>query len=213
MGGENRDDMHERLHDRGALRGLARACLHHRWIVIGAWVALLVGVNAVAGAVGPDYRTDFTLPDSESKEVQELLEDADPNRAGFTAQIVARSVRGFDDPAVREHLESIFAFVEQQGDITVTSPYDNPDQVSANGTIAFAQLDIRDSRTFVELTELGKEVSDHGDALAPVDGLQVEYGSDLFAEFDLPESGTYASQCRRCAGGPTTSSPRASAPA
>ena len=65
-------------------------------------MALLVGVNIVAGAVGPDYRTDFALPDSESKEVQELLEPNDPNRAGFAAQIVVRADQGVDDPAVRD---------------------------------------------------------------------------------------------------------------
>ena len=60
--------------DLSTLARLARACVRHRWMVIGAWVALLVVVNAVSGAVGPDYRTDFTLPASETKEVQELLE-------------------------------------------------------------------------------------------------------------------------------------------
>ena len=62
----------------GVVARLARACIHHRWIVIGTWLALLIGFNMVAGAIGPDYRTDFVLPDSESKEVQEQLEAADP---------------------------------------------------------------------------------------------------------------------------------------
>jgi RND superfamily putative drug exporter len=183
--------MHQRRITRGPLARLASACVHHRWLVIGAWIVLLIGVNAVAGAVGPDYRTDFTLPDSESKEVQDLLEASDPNRAGFTAQIVARSERGFDDPEVQQNLEELFAFVQQQGDITITSPFDNPQQISQDGTIAFAQLDIRDSRDFTELTALGEEVIEYGDSLPPVEGLQVEYGGDLFAEFELPESEIY----------------------
>jgi putative drug exporter of the RND superfamily len=170
---------------------LARACVHHRWIVIGAWLALLIGINAVAGAVGPDYRTDFVLPDSEAKEVQQLLEQNDPNRAGFTSQIVARSETGFDDPAVREHLEAIFDNVESRGDITVTSPYDNPQQISQDGTIAFAQLDIADTRGFTELQDLGAEIIDYGDSLPAVEGLEVEYGGDLFSEFELPESEIY----------------------
>ncbi len=85
----------------GLIARLAGWCLRHRWIVIGFWLALLVGVNAFAAAVGPDYRTDFTLPDGEAKQVQELLEQNNPDRAGFTSQIVARSETGFDDPAVR----------------------------------------------------------------------------------------------------------------
>lgn len=70
----------------GLLARLARGCLRHRWIVIGSWLVLLVGVNIAAGAVGPNYRTDFTLPDSESKQVQDVLAAAAPDRAGFTAQ-------------------------------------------------------------------------------------------------------------------------------
>ena len=86
---------------RGPIAQLAGWCVRHRWIVIGGWVALLVGINAIAGAVGPDYRTDFTLPDGDAKQVQELLEANNPDRAGFTSQIVVRSEVGLDDPAVR----------------------------------------------------------------------------------------------------------------
>jgi RND superfamily putative drug exporter len=172
------------------LARLARACVRHRWIVIGTWLALLVGINAIAGVVGPDYRTDFTLPDSESKVVQELLEENDPNRAGFISQIVAKTDRGFDDPEVRTTLEQLYEFSASRDGITVTSPYDNPLQVSDDGTINFAQLDIRD-RGFEEVIELGEEIIEFSEGLPTVDGLQIEYGGDIFSEFELPESEVY----------------------
>ncbi len=175
----------------GTLARLARACVRHRWIVIGSWVLVLIGVNVVAAAVGPDFRTDFTFPNSESKEVQELLEANAPDRAGFTSQIVFTAQQGIDDPAVRSTLEDILDFAQSQGDITVTSPYDSAQQVSADGTIAFAQLDIRDSRSFTELQDVGNEIIDHGDAMSAVAGLEIEYGGDLFAEFSMPESEIY----------------------
>jgi len=178
-------------HPSGILARLAAWCVRRRWLVIGTWLLLLIGINAVAGAVGPDYRTDFTLPDGESKQVQEQLEASAPDRAGFTSQIVARSEGGFDDPAVRGVLEDLYAFSEAQGDITVTSPYDSPQQVSADGTIAFAQLDIRDSRTFTELQDVGEAIRDHAETLPEVEGLQVEFGGDVFAEFEMPESEVY----------------------
>ena len=106
------------------------------------WVALLVVVNAVAGAVGPDYRTDFTLPSSETKDVQELLEANNPERAGFSSQIVVQAEQGVDDPAVAAALQAIMDFAAEQEGVTVTSPYDNPQQISQDGTIAFAQLDV-----------------------------------------------------------------------
>jgi RND superfamily putative drug exporter len=172
------------------LARLARVCVRHRWIVIGTWLALLVGINAFAGAVGPDYRTDFTLPDSESKVVQDLLEANDPNRAGFISQIVAKADQGVDDPEVQATLEKIYDFSASQDGITVTSPYDNPQQVSADGTINFAQLDVAD-RGFEEVTALGEEIVEYADSLPPVAGLEIEYGGDIFSEFELPESEIY----------------------
>ncbi len=68
----------ETEHDISTLARLARTCVRHRWIVIIGWVAALVVINGISGAVGPDYRTDFTLPASETKEVQELLEATAP---------------------------------------------------------------------------------------------------------------------------------------
>jgi RND superfamily putative drug exporter len=172
------------------LASLARACVRHRWIVIGVWVVLLVGVNAIAGAVGPDYRTDFTLPDSESKQVQELLEANDPNRAGFTAQIVAKAEQGITDPEVTAALEDLFAFAASQDGVTVTTPYDNPQQISEGGDIGYAQLDIADVG-FEEILDLGEAIETYGDENTNVEGLQLEYGGDPFSEFELPESEIY----------------------
>ncbi|MET0662511.1 MAG: MMPL family transporter, partial [Ilumatobacteraceae bacterium] len=177
--------------DLSTLERLARACVRHRWMVIGAWVALLVVINAVSGAVGPDYRTDFTLPASETKEVQELLEANAPEQAGFTSQIVFRAPQGVTDPEVQATMQELFTYVEEIDDITVTSPYDSPQQVSQDGTIAFAQIDIADTRTFTELNEIGDDVIEQGDELNTVEGLEIEYGGDLFAEFELPESEVY----------------------
>ena len=81
----------ETEHDISTLARLARTCVRHRWIVIIGWVAALFLINGISGAVGPDYRTDFTLPASETKEVQELLEANSPDRAGFASQIVFRA--------------------------------------------------------------------------------------------------------------------------
>ena len=55
------------------LQRLARACVRHRWIVIGSWVAILVVLNGIAGSVGPDWRTEFVLPSGEARDVQDLL--------------------------------------------------------------------------------------------------------------------------------------------
>lgn len=175
----------------GLLARLARTCVRRRWRVIAAWVLLLIAVNVAAGAAGPDFRTDFSLPSGEARDVQALLDEAAPDRAGFTGQIVFRNERGVDDPGVRSSMEEIFDYTVGQGDITLTSPYENPSQISEDGTIAFAQLDIRDSRTFVELQEVGTDIREFAEAANLPRGIDVEFGGDLFAEFELPESEIY----------------------
>ncbi|MGB0113580.1 MAG: MMPL family transporter [Ilumatobacteraceae bacterium] len=159
--------------------------------MIGLWVVMLVVANVAAGAIGPDYRTDFTLPGGEAKDVQELLEANNPDRAGFAAQIVVRSESGFDDPAVQASMQEISDFVSEQGDIAITTPYDNPVQISQDGTIAFIQLDIADTRDFTELQDVGSDIIEFGESVELPSGMEVEYGGDLFAEFELPESEVY----------------------
>jgi RND superfamily putative drug exporter len=169
---------------------VARACLRHRWIVIGAWVGLLIVVNGIASSAGADWKTDFVLPDSESKDVQELLEANDPNRAGFAGQIVVKADQGIADPEVEAAFTEIMDFAAEQPGVTVTSPYDNAEQISESEEIAYAQLDISD-RGFEEITELGTDIEEFGDSLPAVQGMQVEYGGDPFSEFELPESEIY----------------------
>lgn len=175
------------------LERLARFCSAHRWWVVGLWVALIVAINAIAGAVGPDWRTEFTLPDGEAKQVQELLMAASPDLAGFTSQLVVHADQGVDDPAVRAQFEQLIEFAAAQDGITVSSPYDQPQQVAPGGTIAFAELSAKD-RPFEDLVTVGEAIRERGEALqaeTPVDGLTIEYGGDLFGEFELPESEIY----------------------
>ena len=172
------------------LERLARYAVRHRWKVIGAWVALLVVLFGVSGSMGADYRTDFTLPDSESADVFDQLEAADPTLGGFSSQIVFTTDAGVDDPAVVDAMNGLFAEVDALDAVDLTSPYDEPGQISADGTIAYAQLDI-ENLSFEEATALGEDIREMGDESVGVDGLTVEYGGDIFAEFEMPESEVY----------------------
>ena len=57
------------------LADLARFCVRRRWIVVFAiWLPIVVVVNAIAGAAGSGFSTEFTPPDSESADVIEQLD-------------------------------------------------------------------------------------------------------------------------------------------
>ena len=171
------------------LSSLARFCVRRRRIVVfGIWIPLFFIVAAVSGAMKGDFRTDFVLPSSESREVQELLEKANPNKAGFSATVVFKSEEGLNAPGLKDAMASFLNQVGAIEGVDTISPYDNPQQVSQSGKIAFARLDIS-NRSQAEGITFSDEVQEIGDAtLTKVSGVQVEYGGEIFVKFAVPES-------------------------
>jgi RND superfamily putative drug exporter len=176
-------------YDWQVLARLARFSFRRRGIVVIGWVVIMFALGAIGwGAVGPDFRTDFTLPASETKEVFDFLEQRRPESAGFNGQIVFEAQQGIDDPAVRAAVEGVLAQVSTLEGVKVASPYEPAGafQVSPDRTIAFAQLDITD-RPFEEFNTLAKKIMSFDDSVN-VQGLTIEYGGDIFYEFTLPAS-------------------------
>jgi RND superfamily putative drug exporter len=177
------------------LARLARWCVNHKWItVFGIWVPLLILVNIGAAAGGSAFSTDFTPPDSESADVIDQIEAVSPERAGFTGQVVFRADQGVEDPTIRSAMEGLFAQIDELEGVEVESPYATPGKVSQDGTIAFAQLNItdRDQTEFLEFADQVKAFDDPiTEGSGAVEGLTVEYGGDVFGEFELPASEAY----------------------
>jgi RND superfamily putative drug exporter len=171
------------------LERIARTCVRRRGVVLLAWIGILVVVSIVAnGIVGANYRADMQLPDSESRQVQEQIEAANPNRAGFTSQIVFEARQGVHDPAVEAAMQDLFAKVDALRDVDVTSPYEQQgaNQISKDHPIAFAELQVRDME-YQKLLDLGDRIEKLGDEVH-VQGVTIEYGGDMFSTFELPES-------------------------
>jgi putative drug exporter of the RND superfamily len=173
------------------LARLARFSFRKRKIMVFAiWLPLLVGISAIGGAIGSDYHTDFNLPDSDSKSVVDALSNAGSEEdAGWQAQIVFTSPNGTDDPAVKAALEPFFAEVDKLEGVKVVSPF-SPDGASFNSEtkpISFAQLSVT-QRSQSETIKLADDIQALGDQVVLPPGLQIEYGSQLFAGFELPES-------------------------
>ena len=167
------------------MKSIAGFCCDHRRIVVVSWLLLVVGLFALSGAIGGEYRTEFQLPGSESQQAVDLLKDRGiSEQGGIPGQVVFKADQGVNAPAVRAEIEKfltdISAVVEGE---QILSPYDpaNAFQISKDGTIAYAEVNLS-QRDFEEAAVDGKAIRAVWQALPATPGLQVELGGDLFAE-------------------------------
>ena len=144
--------------------------------------------------MGDAYRQDFSLDGFESTEGFTLVENEFDDGSGSpqSGQIVFEAEQGVDDPEVRAAMEAMFAKVAAIEEVTgLQSPYDPGGQFQisqrgdAAGRIAYATVNLPEDIDFTRASEIGDELRD----LTPdVEGLRVELGGFLFAEFEQPSA-------------------------
>ena len=107
------------------MSALARWCFNHRWVIVLAWIAVLVGLVAVERSVGSAYSTAFTLPGTESFTALERLKAAMPKQAGDSATIVWHVDSGtINDAAAKTRIQAMLAKVATSPSVAlVTDPY------------------------------------------------------------------------------------------
>ena len=169
------------------LRKLASfAYRRRRLMVFGIWIPAAIVIAVLSGAVGNSYRTEFALPNSDSRAAQELLATVNPTEGGFTSQVVFRTADGVDDPAVAAAVKESMTKLASLPRVKAQSPYDFKNQVSRDGRIAFIQLSVERIEQG-EMDALAEQVKSATAGLAAVT-TQVEYGGTIFQMFAMPES-------------------------
>jgi len=166
------------------MRRFATWTTGHRKTVIFSWIAALAVMVMISGTVGADFSEEFSLPDSDSKEALDLLEQKFPAQSGEAAQIVFKANAGVDSPAVEKKMESVFAEVEEEPHVSeVASPYGKGGgaaAISDDGKIAYATVQFDVAGPDLD-TEEAKRVMETAQA-ADGDGLQVELGGSPIEE-------------------------------
>jgi RND superfamily putative drug exporter len=168
-------------------------CHDHRRAVLGLWIAVLILGGAVSGAVGSAFRDEFNLPDVESRTGFDILDDNFGGQGtGQVGTIVFTADQGVDDPQVRQRMEDLFAEVADMPDVVrVQSPYDQggDEQIASRGDhagrIAYANVELPDDIDFTRAGEIRDAINND---VPHVDGLDVELGGFVFAEFEQPSS-------------------------
>ena len=104
------------------------------------WIAVVIGVTMLAGAVGNNDANGGRLTGSDSDKADQIAKREFPSD-GMDVTVVFHAADG-----VAAHRSAIDGYVEQSRTLPgvegATSPFDQPGQVSADATTAFIRVDI-----------------------------------------------------------------------
>jgi len=172
---------------------LAGFCHDRRRWVLAVWVIALLAIGVISGATGNGFKDQFDLPDSDSKNGFDILDrDFGGQGTGISGTIVFRAEQGVDDPEVQAAMGALFTEVAGLDNVSrVDSPY-SPEGarfVSANGPeagkIAYATVEMPDGISLPEASEIRDAILD---AQPTIEGVEIELGGVMFAEFENPSS-------------------------
>jgi putative drug exporter of the RND superfamily len=162
------------------MSAFARWCFRRRFLVIAAWVVVLVGLVALAQGVKSNYENSFSLPGTGSTTAQELLAKAIPAQAGDSDTIVWQVSHGtVRDPAVTARMTGVLKQISTMPEVgAVTSPYGphGATQISRDGRIAYATVNFTKQAQSLDKADITRVINAAEAARAP--GLNVQLGGD-----------------------------------
>jgi RND superfamily putative drug exporter len=174
------------------LKRLGQGAHDRRILVLVIWLLALFGLGAASGAAGSGFTSEFTLPDVESADGFDVLESQFGGlNAGQTGSIAFEAEQGVDDPAVVAAMSEYFTAIDAIDDVTVRSPYseEGAGQIARQGPrageVAYAVVEVPRDYSLEEALEVGEQMRE----LTPfIDGVRIEIGGQIFAEFEPPKS-------------------------
>ena len=166
------------------MSALARWCYRHRFVVITAWIGLLIGLAVMSQAVKTSYDNSFTLPGTGSGIAQELLQRSAPAQAGDSDQIVWQVTHGsVKDPAIERRMSAMLAQVSHLPEVaSVASPYlpGGTGQLSPDGRTAYATVTFTQTAGYLNNADVNRVVAVATAAREP--GLAIELGGKAISD-------------------------------
>ncbi|GAB2738197.1 MMPL family transporter [Nocardioides pakistanensis] len=155
------------------LHALASFSVRHRWFVVLAWLALVVGATVAGQNLGGSFNNDLSVEGTDSQAAYDTLAGEFPEMSGDGMQVVVHSPDGVTDREVRDAVETALAEVRgQDGVAAAESPYDaRQPMVSADETTAMATIRFDERAKDID----DSQIADAQDAFDDVPA-QVEFG-------------------------------------
>ena len=174
------------------MANFARWCFAHRKAVLAGWLIALIGFFAVGLKVGANYAEDDSLPGTDSTKALSVLQTNYPAQAGDSDQIVVQARQGtLRSPTAETAVTSMLARVAKLPDVrSVTSPYGPGGQISKDGTIGLATVNLTAQANNVSNSAVQTLISTAQSADRPL--LNVQLGGAAIENVAVP-SGDYTS--------------------
>ena len=157
------------------LARLGGVVIRGRWIVIGAWLAVLIGLVAARAAFGGSYVNNYSVPGSQSQQGLDVLAATFPQQSGYGGQIVFHARTGTvasEKAAVNQATANVAGLPDV---VKAVSPFaGSGSAVSPDGAIAYTSVSFSVVPASLDTSYLDRLNA----AVAPARsaGLQVEYG-------------------------------------
>ena len=174
------------------MANFARWCFAHRKAVLAGWLIALIGFFAVGVKVGANYAENDSLPGTDSTKALSVLQTNYPAQAGDSDQIVVQARQGtLRSPTAETAVTSMLARVAKLPDVrSVTSPYGPGGQISKDGAIGLATVNLTAQANNVSNSAVQTLISTAQSADRPL--LNVQLGGAAIENVAVP-SGDYTS--------------------
>ncbi|MFF0266035.1 MMPL family transporter [Kribbella sp. NPDC004536] len=155
----------------GLLHRVSGWAMRHAGLALLLWVLVLAAVTGAAAVVGANYRSDNSLPGTDSQRVTDIFQAHQPKGDTASVQVVVRADGGLD--ADKSRIASMLAVVRELPHVSaVAEPAMSTDRRTAYSTVsldvAAPDMPVDDVRTIIHRAQ---------DFARP--GFQVEVGGDL----------------------------------
>jgi RND superfamily putative drug exporter len=172
-----------------ALYGLGKVCARRRWIVLGVWFVLLVGLATASGIAGSALNNDLSLPGTDSQAASDLLTQRFPAQANGMNPLMLQAPEGHKvtDQQYSQPIADSVAKLKKDATVhQIVSPLSDSGkaQVSKDGRTAYIAMYLNTSAA--DLTEDQAQVLLDGGNPAQKAGLSVSAGGYVGQSLSAP---------------------------
>ncbi|HEY1222800.1 MAG TPA: MMPL family transporter, partial [Acidimicrobiales bacterium] len=166
--------------------------VRRRWFVLGAWIALFIGINIASFSIGSSYSNSFSLPGTNSTHALHLLQKGFKSKAGDSDDIVFAVTKG----TIESHESTIDAMLAKVAKLkevaSVVSPFCTSNSASCPGQlqlspghkIAYAVVDFTKQANLLKKANV-RAVQNTGETIRS-SSLEVEFGGNAFEQLNSP---------------------------